>query len=365
MTGSTVFSDNFQHFHFRQSRWIIAAVFFVLGLNYLLSDFYPASTFGLSPQVPLGVTWSERGVIMPVSFGVALMLAIWGERRWMEWVVIIAALAVGCAMVTGRRFWQINGGDFSVDYLVYLPCALAALTAFGPRIWIAAGPMLLLNLASAYYVHGVAPAAHFEAINIVAAAMLIAGINWQLQHVLVLIWDERKHFESMSLIDPLTGLYNRRAFESRAQVALRQAIRDRVSIAVVMVDLDCFKLYNDRYGHLAGDQVLETAAKALAAHIRRPLDLVARVGGEEFACLWFGITQDGARQLGEELVHCVRKLGIEHEASTVGSTLTASAGVYFSSPRLGQTLSSLLHEADSALYAAKLAGRNRVVVMPH
>ncbi len=363
-TGSAAFSESFHHFHFRQSRWIIAAAFLVLGLNYFLSDWYPASTFGLSPDVPVGVLWAERGVIMPVSFVLTLALAIWGERRWMEWVVIVGALMVGCAMVLGRRFWQVTGGDFSVDYSVYLPCALAALTAFGPRIWLIAAPMLLLDLASAYYVFGPAPAAHFETINIVASATVIATINWQLRRVVGLIWDERKHFESLSLIDPLTDLYNRRAFETRAETAIRQAIRQNEPIALVMVDIDCFKLYNDRYGHAAGDRALKAAAVSMATFSRRPMDVIARMGGEEFACLWFGVSRQGARHLADGLIDGIRDLGIEHEASSVGALLTASAGVYYCVPQQGQTLSSLLHEADAALYAAKLEGRDRAVMMP-
>ena len=364
MSSSAAFSESFHHFHFRQSRWIIAAIFFVLGLNYFLSDFYPAPTFGLAPDLPIGVLLSERGVIMPVSFTLSLMMLAWGERRWMEWVVIVGGLAVGCAMVMGRRFWQVTGGDFSVDYSVYLPCALAALTAFGPRIWIIAAPMLLLDLLSAYYVFGSTPAAHFEAINIVAAATLIAAINWQLRRVLGLIWDERKHFESLSLIDPLTELYNRRAFEARADVALRQAVRERVPIAVVMLDLDCFKQYNDHYGHAAGDRALRAAALALSKLSRRPMDLVARMGGEEFACLWFGVTRQGAEQIGESLVDAVRALAIEHAHSSVGPVLTASAGVHYLVPQHGQAVSALLHEADAALYSAKLEGRDRAVVTP-
>lgn len=362
MRSSAAFSENFHHFHFRQSRWIIAAVFFVLGLNYFMSDHYPAATFGLSPQIPLGVLWAERAVIMPVSFALALMLPIWGNRRWMEWVVIVGGLAVGCAMVLGRRFWQIEGGDFSVDYSVYLPCALAALTAFGPRIWIIAAPMMLLNLASAYYVQGGTPAAHFEAINIMASATVVLAINWQLRRVLALIWEERQHFESLSQIDSLTGLHNRRAFEERGDVVVRQAVREGAAIAVVMIDLDCFKLYNDHYGHRAGDQALEAAAKVFSMHNRRPMDLIARMGGEEFAGLWYGVTLEGAQQIGEELVERMRELAIEHRASAVSTVLTASVGVHYAVPQRGQSLSALLHEADAALYEAKREGRDRPLV---
>lgn len=355
-------SEKFHQYYFRQSRWVVCIGFVFLGLNYVLSDLFPSATFGLAPQLPTGVLWAERGVIMPGSFGIALMLALWGDRRWMEWVVIFGGLAVGCAVILGRRFWQLEGGDFAGDYSMYIPCALAALTAMGPRIWIIAGPMLLLNLVSAYWVHGFAPAANFEAIGIVAAFAVVAAINWQLRHVMTMVWDERQYFESLSRSDPLTGLHNRRAFEEHARATLRQAIRDQVPITVAMVDLDCFKPYNDRYGHPAGDQVLVSTAAALLKQAQRPMDMVARIGGEEFIYCWFNCNLAGAQQLGETVVRQIRELGIVHEASTVAQTLTASVGVYQCQPRAGITLKTLMREADAALYAAKSQGRNRAVL---
>jgi diguanylate cyclase (GGDEF)-like protein len=356
------FSSQFHEYYFRKSRWMICIGFVFLGLNYFLSDLYPSSTFGLSPVIPTPVLWAERGVIMPVSFGVALMLAIWGEKRWMQWVVIYGALVVGCAVILGRRFWQLEGGDFSGDYSMYIPCALAALTAIGPRIWIVAAPMLLLNLVSAYYVHGVAPAANFEAIGIGAALAVIAAVNWQLRHIVGLMWEERQHFEGLSRSDPLTGLHNRRAFEEHAGTVLKQAARDGVPVAVAMIDLDCFKSYNDRYGHAAGDRVLAAAGRVLSKQAQRPMDMAARIGGEEFACFWYDVTPEGAQQLGEALVASVRALAMPHEGSTVGSVVTASAGVHHSTPQAARALPALLREADVALYSAKSGGRDRAVL---
>ncbi|WP_428313053.1 GGDEF domain-containing protein [Hydrocarboniphaga sp.] len=173
---------------------------------------------------------------------------------------------------------------------------------------------------------------------------------------------ERRHFESLALTDPLTGLYNRGAFEERAHIAVRQAIRERSPVAVIMVDLDCFKPYNDNYGHAAGDRVLEAVAAALSPHFRRSMDLVARIGGEEFAGLCFGVSLESAQQIGVDLVERVAALNIEHRSSLVATTITASVGVHYAEPRLGQTLALLLQQADAALYAARREGRNRAVV---
>ena len=359
---NAAFTDQFHDHFFRRSRWLVCAGFVFIGLNYVLSDVDYTTTFGLPAAIPLSVLWAERGVIVPVSFAVALMLAVWGERRWMQWVVIYGALIVGCAVILGRRFWQLNGGDFPGDYSMFIPCALAAVTAIGPRIWIVAAPMLLLNLGSAYYVHGVAPAANFEAISIVSALLVVAAINWQLRHVVLLVWDERQHFEGLSRSDPLTGLHNRRAFEEHASAALRQALRDGRPVAVAMIDLDCFKVYNDRYGHAAGDLVLAAAGLALTKQAQRPMDMVARIGGEEFACFWYDVTPDGARQLGDALVAGIRALAIPHEGSTVASVVTASVGIHHGKADAPIDLTTLLREADVALYRAKSGGRDRAVL---
>lgn len=360
---ATAFSEQFHQYYFRQSRWAVCFGFALLGINYFLSDLYPSSTFGMSPDIPTPVLWAERGVIMPVSFGVALMLAIWGEKRWMEWVVIFGALIAGCAVILGRRFWQLSGEDFSGDYSMYIPCALAAMTAIGSRIWIVAGPMLLLNLLSSYYVHGVSPPANFEAIGVVAAFCVVYAINWQLRNVMLSMWGERQHFESLSRSDPLTSLHNRRAFEEHAGGMLKQAIRDRMPVAVAMVDLDCFKPYNDRYGHPAGDRVLVAAGNTLTKLAQRPMDMAARIGGEEFAYFWYGATPEGALKLGEVVVASIRELGILHEESAAAQTVTASVGVYHCVPHAEQTLTVLLREADVALYTAKSSGRNRAVLI--
>lgn len=358
--SAAAFSDEFHDYFFRRSRWLVCAGFVFLGLNYLLSDIAPTNTFGLPAEIPLAVRLAERGIIIPVSFAVALLLAIRGERRYMQGVVIYSALLVGCAVILGRRFWELEGEYFPGDYSMFIPCALAAVTAIGPRIWIVAAPMLLLNLVSAYAVHGVSPTANFEAISIVSAWIVVAAINWQLRNVVMLVWQEREQFGQLAHRDPLTHLPNRRAFETHANAALGQAARDGVAVAVAMIDLDAFKPYNDHYGHPAGDAVLAAVGRVLSGQVQRPMDLAARIGGEEFACFWYGVTPEGARQLGEAVVASIQALALPHAASPVAAVVTASVGLHTRVPAAAQALSPLLQAADAALYEAKAAGRNRV-----
>ena len=361
--GSTPFASEFHRQYFHRSRWMIALGFLFVGLNYFLSDFYAFIWLELPPDIPMGVRWAERGLIMPVSFITALILYRYGDRAWTQWAVIIGGLLVGTGIVLGRRIWQQHEVPFFSDYSMYFLCSMAAVTAMGPRIWLLVGPPMLLNLFSGYYVFGYAPAAHFEAIGVAAAALVVAAINWQLGRVMQPIWEEREHFADLARTDPLTGLINRRAFEASATTLIAQAKRSNSSLSVAMLDIDYFKTYNDRYGHPAGDEALVQLAKALRSQARRPLDLCARLGGEEFALVWYDVSAEQTEKLSEQLLDAIRKLGIPHQAQPGGGSLTASLGICPLNPTRTPSLQALLAEADRALYLAKDAGRNRYVLV--
>jgi diguanylate cyclase (GGDEF)-like protein len=162
--------------------------------------------------------------------------------------------------------------------------------------------------------------------------------------------------------DPLTGLKNRRSFDEHLQRIWMQAQRDQRSVAIIMVDADDFKTYNDTYGHQAGDDVLRRIGGVLREFGRRPLDLAARYGGEEFALIMNDVTLEHASKVGEQLRAAVAALDIEHGAARAAGKVTLSVGVAICKPVLDRTPQGLVQLADEALYAAKAAGRNRVVV---
>ena len=161
--------------------------------------------------------------------------------------------------------------------------------------------------------------------------------------------------------DDLTGLANRRAFQAEFESAWHRAVRTGSSVALLIADADNFKLYNDRYGHQAGDRVLQSVATCLREQARRPGDLAARHGGEEFATLLPDIGLDGALQVAEQSRQRVAELCIPHADSPDGR-VTVSIGVAVTWPQPGDTDSRLVRLADAALYAAKRSGRNRVCV---
>jgi diguanylate cyclase (GGDEF)-like protein len=167
------------------------------------------------------------------------------------------------------------------------------------------------------------------------------------------------HAQAMQ--DALTGLSNRRHFDRALDHEFRRAVRANLSLGMILLDVDQFKQFNDLYGHQAGDACLQAIAHSIPPLLNRPGDIAARYGGEEIALLLPGTTLAGARGLAERVAYAVRKLAITHAASRHG-IVTISAGVEAFVPvRDVDTAALLVEHADLALYAAKRAGRDKVL----
>jgi len=164
--------------------------------------------------------------------------------------------------------------------------------------------------------------------------------------------------------DGLTTLLNRAAFEDQIRRVWQQAQRDRQTVAVIMIDIDCFKAYNDRYGHVAGDDCLRRVSSALRdAARRRPLDFVARYGGEELVAVLYGADQSYGESISRSLLSAVRELRIPHASSPTQPYVTVSVGVVSVDAYRMATHDAAVAMADEALYAAKNQGRDRYVCM--
>jgi diguanylate cyclase (GGDEF)-like protein len=176
-----------------------------------------------------------------------------------------------------------------------------------------------------------------------------------------------EQMERMAATDGLTGLANRRKFDDVAEKEWRRCGREHQPLSVLLLDADHFKLFNDRYGHLAGDHCLRAIASQLTAAARRPGDLAARYGGEEFLLLAPNTNPEGAMCLAERIRELVVNLAIAHESSPdPGGVMTVSIGAATAwprDPRNGRSdVSALVAAADAALYLAKSRGRNQVVI---
>ncbi len=174
-----------------------------------------------------------------------------------------------------------------------------------------------------------------------------------------------KSFRTLALADELTGLYNRRAFNAQLEAAWHRALAQKQPIALLLLDADLFKQYNDHFGHIEGDECLRTLARVLiklvgsAPGSGKPPASAARIGGEEFAIILPGSSREDARRLAEAIREAMIARRIPHPGTGSGLQ-TISLGVAALVPEPGQTATDLVHLADTALYAAKLNGRNQV-----
>jgi diguanylate cyclase (GGDEF)-like protein/PAS domain S-box-containing protein len=182
--------------------------------------------------------------------------------------------------------------------------------------------------------------------------------------------EERKHteeqlanayrtVEALAVLDALTGLANRRRFDQCLSKEWRRALRDRKPLSMLLIDADLFKSYNDSYGHPRGDSCLKQIAEAALEVVTRPGDLVARIGGEEFAIILPNTRNQGAMQLANEVCEALRRRKVTHKDSPSG-IMTISMGCATIVPRVGQQAMDLIEKADKALYQAKHDGRDRV-----
>lgn len=168
--------------------------------------------------------------------------------------------------------------------------------------------------------------------------------------------------QRLATVDGLTNLANRRQFDEYLSQQWQQMRRQIDWLSLILVDVDYFKLYNDNYGHLAGDSCLQEVAKAIKSAVQRGIDLVARYGGEEFGVILPATSVDGAIHLAEKIINNVRKLEIVHEKSVVSPYVTISLGVASLIPDLEMTPAGLIALADRGLYRAKSSGRDRYIL---
>lgn len=166
--------------------------------------------------------------------------------------------------------------------------------------------------------------------------------------------------QTLSHLDPLTEIANRRAFEEALDREWRRCARGNDVLALVMVDVDMFKRFNDYYGHPTGDQCLRDVAETLSSSIGRSTDMIARYGGEEFVVLLPETGPQSACTIAERMRTSIQALAIPHESSPVAEVVTASFGVASVRAKAMEEVSSLIERADRALYQAKETGRNRV-----
>ncbi len=171
-----------------------------------------------------------------------------------------------------------------------------------------------------------------------------------------------KRLSELALVDSLTQVFNRRYFDLQLNLEWRRLRRIPSPLSLILCDVDCFKIYNDTYGHQKGDQCLQQIAKAISTVVKRSGDIIARYGGEEFAIILPHTPKSGAIKVAEDIRVAVQKLNIPHISSSVNPVVTISVGVASTVPNTQDNLYWLVEAADLALYESKKQGRNNIAV---
>ena len=277
----------------------------------------------------------------------------------------IAAVAISVAGLAGIHIVQVaslNDASYVLASLVLLVLYVCRFLGLRFRLGVGIATMLIAAHALMGYLNSLPSEQLFFMTAILAAAMTIGTVssyNWE--KTLRLTFIEQRMLNELAQRDGLTGLYNRRIFDDYIQRVWRQARRDNVPVEVILIDIDHFKIYNDLYGHQAGDDCLRRVAQVISRAAKRPFDFGARYGGEEFVLVLYGPPDDYARTLPEQLRQDIMALAIQHEGSRVAPTISVSIGVAISDPSSGRSLTGAIQAADEALYEAKQCGRNRAV----
>jgi diguanylate cyclase (GGDEF)-like protein len=235
----------------------------------------------------------------------------------------------------------------------------------GSQLWLG---VVLVALGTEIYVSGTLGRAPF---TVAWYICLFLAVVWQglflvnqLRHAneqLAAFAAEKGSLIEETLRDPLTGLYNRRGFDERYTKMAADCRRTGDSLALLALDLDYFKAYNDHFGHAMGDDALRAIGKAIASVANLPMDACCRIGGEEFAVVLAMADETSARTVAERIQNAIERLAIRHSGE-VATHLTASIGLAVSNGVKPISVRELYERADSALYRAKRLGRNRVAV---
>ena len=169
---------------------------------------------------------------------------------------------------------------------------------------------------------------------------------------------QKLKLEKLSMSDGLTGIANRRALDDRLKHDIDLSVRQKSTVTILLMDIDCFKLYNDNYGHSAGDQCLKDVSKVICDSLHRDSDFVARYGGEEFVCVLPDTDTIGAQRIANNILEKMKDVALPHQYSNVASYVTMSIGIATSQPSEVLTPATIIQRADVALYVAKDSGKD-------
>lgn len=299
----------------------------------------------------------------------ALLSAMWFvysehfERRYLSVATFaVPLMCCGVAVLAVREFARGH-----IEQLILIPSLLLSTFFMAGVLFrgaIASGVAMVLSFVITALLSGIPEHSVFACTGLLIVSLVIAtAVAWDTEQSYRESFLEARLVSELAALDGLTGVKNRRAFDEHLMRVWQQGQRDRRALAVMLIDCDHFKRYNDGRGHQAGDEALRRIARIIDRFARHPLDIAARYGGEEFALVLYDISPIAARRLAEELRLAVEDAAIEHDRSSPIAVMTVSIGVALVRPTPGHSPPEAIQIADEALYTAKRSGRNHVSIL--
>lgn len=344
-----------------QTRWSVCA-HLCLGIGLVLS-FILIDSYVLHRLMTQQLFWARCGALLPLAICIAIVSRRSLYDRFYSPAIQFLAPIFGISVVQNALLAQPLGISFFPAVVltvigIYLLVGLRFHAALRSGFLVFAAYIAM----ALWWIEEPPNIAIYNGLILLAANIIGAAACYTMEHL------HRTHFlEARMLMDAanrdgLTGIHNRRALDRHLERVWQQAIRERASVALLLIDIDHFKLYNDYYGHQAGDESLKQVARLLAQSCRRPLDFVSRYGGEEFAIVLYDARRDYVDALCAMVMTGLTELGITHSISPGNKRLTVSIGAACVIPEAGRSHFGFLQLADEALYAAKDGGRDCFVV---
>jgi diguanylate cyclase (GGDEF)-like protein len=312
-----------------------------------------------APQLPL-VAW----LAAMLGLNLVRIAALWrdpDDSTFLRWRLIYLAGALAAGALWGATVLLMPAAlEYKAIILLVVAGmvagALATLGIVGQTflyyIALATGPLTLKMLSYGDYLHATI------GLFVMIFAIGISYAGHEVQRIFQETLQAKAQMQDLANRDELTGLANRRRFNEFLEEEWQRSLRAGYPVSLLLVDVDDFKKYNDRYGHLQGDRCLRQMAEVLSAALPRRTDLLARYGGEEFVALLSMTAESGAQSVAQRLRRAVESLALMHELSSTGRHVTISLGGASAVARRDTSPNVLLSTADEALYRAKERGKN-------
>ncbi len=316
----------------------------------------------LSEAVLQPIYLLRLGVACPALVLILAATVIPELQRHYQWIAATAVIVTGMSVMAISGLAAADGQpQFQMGDVLIVVYATLFLGLLSRAVMIVALALMLMFVGIGLYLGVSADHLIFASCVIFAATLMSVSSALRMERLLRANFIENRLLNDIAERDGLTGLYNRRMFDTLTNRLWMQAQRNQDAVQVVLVDIDHFKAYNDLYGHQAGDNCIRRVASIIARATKRPLDFCARYGGEEFALVLYAPSGTDPSALPERIRRETMALDIPHAHAETAGVLTVSIGSATAQPGTKRSLAGLIQTADEALYRAKQLGRNRVL----